>query len=109
HNPDGSVDPAGTPSSAPQPEAPPRNEAFGFTEAPVQEKYNTEYIVKNMQKGERTTQYVVIGLVVAALAGAGLWLMLMPEAEAPALPSAKETAPADPAPPESPSEGEKTE
>lgn len=86
-----------SPHAASQPVAPVENQAFGFTEAPVQEKYNTEYIVKNMQKDERTTQYVIIALVVAALAGAGMWLMLMPEPEKPALPAAGAPTEAEPA------------
>ncbi len=95
------IDPATSQPVAPQPQgqsmASPQNEAFGFSEAPVQEKYNTEYIVKNLQKDERTTQYVIIGLVVAALAGAAMWLLLMPTPEKPSVPTPATAVQAAPA------------
>ncbi|MEO1175235.1 MAG: hypothetical protein AAFX94_24745 [Myxococcota bacterium] len=82
-------------------EQPVANEAFGFQEAPVQEKYNTEYIVSSMQKDQRSSRTLVIGIVIAAILGAVFWALLMPAPEAPSLEPAPEDTPAAPAAEES--------
>lgn len=81
-------DKPGAESSAPEATTPAEatNEAFGFEPAAVSEKYNTEYIVKNMNKERRTGRLVIIGVLVAAIAGALLWVSLVPD---PAPPSAE--------------------
>lgn len=53
-------------------------QAFGFAARPQEEKYNTQYLVANMSKERRTTQFVILGVIAVAL-GAAMWLFLMPK------------------------------
>lgn len=51
-------------------------EAFGFKAAAKDEKYNTEYLVANLQKEKQRTILIIAGGVAAAIAGIALWAML---------------------------------
>lgn len=87
---------------APQPasgaEQPVADNTFGFTEAPVQEKYNTEYIVSSMQKNQRSSRTLIIGLVIAGILGVIMWTLLMPAPQVPSLDKKPEEAAAEDAP-----------
>jgi hypothetical protein len=69
--------------SAPQP--PGGGEAFGFAQAPKEEKYDTLYLVSNMLRERRRRQLTVLAVLVAAILGIILWVAIRPEPKEPAI------------------------
>ncbi len=53
--------------------------AFGFQSAPKKEKYNTQYLTANMGRDRRRGQLIVLGIVLAAIAGVTMWVALAPK------------------------------
>ena len=67
-----------------QPGLEPQNDALGFSAAPKQEKYNTQYLTANLKSNRRTGQMILVAVLVAAIGGVALWASLAPEGDKPA-------------------------
>lgn len=80
------------PSGAQPQGAQPGDDALGFTAAPKEEKYNTQYLTANLKGERRATQLIVVGIILAAVLGVGLWIGLMPDTPAPAGSATADTA-----------------
>jgi hypothetical protein len=89
---------------AQQPPAPRDDEAFGFEAAPKEEKYNTEYLVRNMERDRKRSLLIVVAIVIAALLGVVTWVLLAPEEPSMPAPSMPATAPPTPATEKTPAE-----
>ncbi len=57
----------------------PPGEAFGFEAAPKDEKYDTEYLVRNMEHDRKRYMLIVVAVIVAAILGVITWISLAPE------------------------------
>jgi hypothetical protein len=74
--------------------------AFGFGGEggpPKEEKYNTRFLVANMQKERRQTQLIIGGIVLATVLGGTMWVLLGSD-EPPKKPVAAGAAAAEVAP-----------
>ena len=73
--------------------------AFGYQAEPKEEKYNTQYLVSNMNKDRTRNILIIVGVIVAAVLGVSLWAALTPKSEPVAPKAPAITAPAAPAAP----------
>jgi hypothetical protein len=78
----------GMQGAMPRPGLPNPNDALGFDAAPKEEKYNTQYLTANLTKERRTTQLIILGVIVAAIAGVMFWVGMMPASPPVAAPGA---------------------
>ena len=74
----GMAPPQQQPGMLPQQPPPPADGALGFQAPPKEEKYNTQYLMANLSHERRTTQFIILGVLVAALGGAALWFAIAP-------------------------------
>lgn len=77
--------PNATPQGAPVQQAPaqaPQGDAFGFHSGPQDEKYNTEYLTKNLAAERKRTQLMIVATIAAVLIGVSVLFMFMPKKEA---------------------------
>ncbi len=67
-----------------QPDGQP-DDAFGFQPEQKAEKYDTLYLTSNINQDRKRNQMIIVGIVIAAIAGVTLWLGLMPESKPPVI------------------------
>ncbi|HSI05684.1 MAG TPA: hypothetical protein VLC93_14460 [Myxococcota bacterium] len=53
-----------------------QGESFGFQAQGKNEKYNTEFLVNNLEKDKQRTKYIVIGVIVAVVGLCGILFAL---------------------------------
>lgn len=50
--------------------------SFGFENGPPRQKYNTDYLVTHMRNDERKNRLLMLGAIVAVVAGCVIWFWL---------------------------------
>ncbi len=53
-----------------------QGEGFGFQAQAKNEKYNTEFLVNNLEKDKQRTKLIVLGVIVALLGAVGILALL---------------------------------
>jgi hypothetical protein len=87
---------------------PPGDEAFGFEAEPKWEKYDTEFLVRNMERDRKRSLLIVIAIIMAALLGVVTWILLTPGEPPTPAPSTPAAAPPGPTTEEAPAKGPAT-
>jgi len=57
------------------------HDALGFSAAPKDDKYNTVFLVSNLQKERKKNTMIAIGVVLALLVVGSLFVILRPESQ----------------------------
>lgn len=74
------------PPSNPDPNQPPQispDDAFGFPEQKIEEKYDTRYLVTHMARSENSKKLAAALIVLALGISAGFWLYMQPNTSNP--------------------------
>lgn len=53
-----------------------QGEGFGFQAQAKNEKYNTEFIVNNIEKDKQRTKLIVLGVIVAIMGAIGIFALI---------------------------------